>query len=137
MVYHFTILYKFGNREIDITKETRIYDYFLPLHHFNSREFFYSKENCYLCKKFRCLLIVYRRTIRKFVNVVKINMIEAHPREIVVLNVVGSSPTGHPTKRHRRKAMSFFVFVFPSFCFVFSQILFGKSSNIHYICNDK
>ena len=108
MVYHFTILYKFGNREIDITKETRIYDYFLPLHHFNSRKFFYSKENCYLCKKFRCLLIVYRRTIREFINVVKINMIEAHPREIVVLNVVGSSPTGHPTKRHRRKAMSLF-----------------------------
>ena len=27
----------------------------------------------------------------------------------MVLNVVGSSPTGHPRKRHRRKAMSFFV----------------------------
>ena len=55
---------------------------------------------------------------------VKVNMIEAYPREIVVLNVVGSSPTGHPTKRHRISG----VFLF---------ILFGNFSNIHYICNDK
>jgi hypothetical protein len=30
---------------------------------------------------------------------VRINRIEALPREIVVLNVVGSSPTGHPPKQ--------------------------------------
>ena len=28
---------------------------------------------------------------------------------LVVLNVDGSSPSGHPSRRHRRKAMSFFV----------------------------
>ncbi len=81
-------------------------------------------NNGVLCKKFRCLLIVYRRIIRKFINVVKINMIEAHPREIVVLNVVGSSPTGHPTKRHRRKAMSFFCFCISVFLFcIFPNII--------------
>ena len=33
----------------------------------------YYIGNAYLCKKFECLLIVYRRTNREFINVVKIN----------------------------------------------------------------
>ncbi len=56
----------------------------------------YYIGNAYLCKKFECLLIVYRRTIREFINMVNINRIKAYIRAIVVLNVDGSSPSGHP-----------------------------------------
>ena len=36
--------------------------------------------------------------------------------EIVVLNVDGSSPSGHPKRRHRQKAMSFFVLEYKESC---------------------
>ena len=45
-------------------------------------------------QKFRCLLIVYRRTIREFINMVRINRIEAYSREIPVLKVLGLNPNG-------------------------------------------
>ena len=103
------ILYNFNSLKIFIMREWKIHHYFLPVSHF----FIIKERNLikiyYLCKKFRCLLIVYRRTIREFINVVKINWIDDYTREIVVLNVDGSSPSGHPKRRHRRKAMSFFV----------------------------
>ena len=77
-------------------REWKKHNYFLSVSHF----FIIKERNLikiyYLCKKFRCLLIVYRRTIREFINLVKINWIDDYTREIVVLNVDGSSPSGHP-----------------------------------------
>ena len=91
------ILYNFNSLKIFIMREWKIHHYFLPVSHF----FIIKERNLikiyYLCKKFWCLLIVYRRAIREFINVVRINRIKTHNREIPVLKVLGLNPNGITT----------------------------------------
>ena len=49
MVCHFSFSYKFGNRIIDISKKTTIYDYFLPLSNFSLLSFVFLIKKSYLC----------------------------------------------------------------------------------------